>query len=176
MCQPTDSIVSVDLFLCHYVIDYYLIKEFIERKPVSLKFLRVCAVICTRWPPSSSSHLAPFPLGPFPPRSSPPLGNFRKAIGSCRHCTESCRGFPESYRTGSDVSLVPRVPRRRPLQRPGHQGRHYRSLPALTNIVSHGIMDHFRDAILRTDMKTRKWSIIPGTLNSVLTWSAGSHL
>ena len=72
---------SLALALC---ISFLQIKEFIERKPVSLKFRRACAVLSTRWPPSLSSHLAPFPLGPFPPRPSPPSGNCRKAVGNVR--------------------------------------------------------------------------------------------
>ena len=150
------------------------IKTFITRNPVCR---RSSVAHAQSWTPAdlqacglASPHSLSVPCQPLP---SPP--------------SESCRELSEVFGKLSGISgklsgrkwrhsHVPRVPCGRPLQRPGHQGRHYRSLPGLTYIVFQGIMDPFRDAILRTDTKTRKGSIIPGTLYCVLTWSPGRDL
>ena len=114
-------------------------------------------------PRSTPSHLAPVPRREI-------VGKLSAMFGKLSGISGKLSGRKWRH------SLVPRVPPRRPLQRPGHQGRHSSTLPALTNIVSQGILGHFRDAIFRTDMKTRKCAGIPGTLYCVLTWSAASVL
>ena len=123
---PNCACRSFALALCIW---FLLIKEFIERKPMCRLHvpsrmrsieqpLTTKLVVLTRPIPHNATRS-------FSTSPQSPVGKFPE---SCRKCSEV---FGKLSGRKWRHSLVPRVPPRRPLQRPGHQGRHYRSLPGL---------------------------------------------